>query len=202
MAEQILQLVNGGAHEETKVGSNLLVAAASRVQFVASRADDHGQLFFHEVVDVFHSRIVQEFRRIFGVARDLVEAVDNLGEFLGSEHTSMFERAGMRAAGGQFKRYQSLVIRKRLLPFFKLRVERLAEAAGPHLHNGAFGAILVTLLRKAGPSLRSEFVTLLTSGHFRALKSFSFTIAYREKLKKSQPLRMTIHFSRTRYSLR
>src|ERR1019366_4753022 len=134
MAEQILQLVNGGAHEETKVGSNLLVAAASRVQFVASRADDHGLVFFHEVVDVFHSRIVEEFRRIFGVARDLVESVDNLGQLFGSEHTSMFERAGMRAAGGEFKRYQSLVIRKRLLPFFKLRVERLTEAAGPHLH--------------------------------------------------------------------
>src|ERR1019366_1077977 len=40
--------------------------------------------------------------------------------------------------------------------------------------------------------LRSEFVPLLTFGHFRdALKSFFFTIAYREKLKKSQPLRMT-----------
>src|ERR1019366_9230651 len=110
MAEQILQLVNGGAHEETKVGGNLLIAAASRVQFVASRADDHGQLFFDEVVDVFHSRIVQEFGRIFGVASDLVEAVDDLGQLFGSEHTSMFERAGVCAAGGEFKRYQSLVI--------------------------------------------------------------------------------------------
>ncbi len=114
----------------------MLVAAASRMKLVAGGADDHGQLLFDEVVDVFRSGIVQKFRRILGVARDLVESVDNFGEFLRAEHARVFERAGMRAAGGEFKGEQALVITKRPLPFFELRVERLPEAARPHLHNG------------------------------------------------------------------
>ena len=122
------------AHEEPKVGRNLLVAAAPGVQLVAGGADQRGELLFDEVVDVFGFRIVQEFGVDLSATADFRESSQDFGEFFGGEHAGMFERVGVGAAGGEFEGQQSLIVGKRPLPFFKFGIKRLPEAAGPHLH--------------------------------------------------------------------
>ena len=55
-------LVDRGAHVETQVGRNLLIAAASAVQLVSRVANQCDQLLFDEVVHVFGFAIVEKCR--------------------------------------------------------------------------------------------------------------------------------------------
>ena len=131
-----MQDIDAVAHEEAEVGRNLLVAAASGVQLVASGADQRDELLFDEVVDVFGFRVVEEFQRRFGAVADFSERFCDLGKLFGGQHSGMFESVGVGAAGGEFEGQQPLIVRERPLPFFKFRVKRLPEAARPHLHCG------------------------------------------------------------------
>ncbi len=60
LQQQAGDLVARGAHEQTQVGCDLLVAAASCVQFECGLPDDALQVLFHEVVNVLGLLVVSE----------------------------------------------------------------------------------------------------------------------------------------------
>src|SRR6266550_9061853 len=65
---------------------------------------------------------------------NLLQAAHDVSEFLRREHASMLERAGVGAASLKLVRQKTLIKRERTLPAFELGIERLPEAARPHLH--------------------------------------------------------------------
>jgi hypothetical protein len=103
IGNQVLQDVDAVTHEEAKISCNLFVAAASGVELVAGRADQRGELFFDEVVDVFGFRIVQKLGRRFRSAPDFFQRLHNFGKLSHGKHSRMLERVGVGAAGGEFE---------------------------------------------------------------------------------------------------
>ncbi len=86
------------------------------------------------MVNVFGFRIVEELRFGFGALADFFQRFYDCGKLVGGKHSRVLQGVGVGAAGGEFEGQQPLVVGKRPLPFFKFGVQRLPEAAGPHLH--------------------------------------------------------------------
>ena len=140
IGDQVLQGVDALADEEPEVGCDLFVAAASGVQLVAGGADQRGELLFYEVMDVLGFRIVEKLWIGLGAVGDVSQRFRDFRKFFRGKHTGVLESVGVGTAGGEFERQQPLVVGKRPLPFFKFRVQRLPEAAGPHFHSATSGA--------------------------------------------------------------
>ena len=102
IGNQVLQRVDAVAHEEAKVGRNLLVPAASGVKLIPRCADLHSELLFYEVVNVFGFGIVEKRRVRLGAASDFSQRFHDLGKFFGGKHSGMFQCVRVSAAGGQF----------------------------------------------------------------------------------------------------
>src|SRR5271170_55750 len=106
---QILQRIDALANEESQIGSNLFVAAASSMQLVTAGANQCGELLLDKVVDVLSLRIVEKFWRRFGAPPpNLSQRFDDFRELFRGKHSSMFESTGMSAAGGEFEGQQPL----------------------------------------------------------------------------------------------
>jgi len=130
------------AHIETEIGRNLLVAAAAGVQLEPQRADALGQLQFDKVMNVLGRRIVayQGLARLGCVLfADHIQRRAQLRPFTFSENPGGDQRGGVRLAGGDLTIEKPPVKDNRALPGFKLRIQRLAESAGPH----HYGLLLV-----------------------------------------------------------
>jgi hypothetical protein len=61
----LADFVASGAHVETEVGGDLLVAAASAVQLISGIADQGDQLLLDKVVNVFSFGVVDELARSY-----------------------------------------------------------------------------------------------------------------------------------------
>src|SRR5258708_5030792 len=128
------QLVDIFADEQPQIGGDLFVAAAAGVEFFAGLADQIDELLLHEVMDIFGLVIVQIAGVFLGVPRNSGETFDDPVPLLGGQNSALAQRVRVGAARRQFIEQQLLVKWKRSLPFFKLRIERLPNPAGPHLH--------------------------------------------------------------------
>src|ERR1017187_6774622 len=120
-------LIDCLADEEAHVGSDLLVAAAARVEFEGEWADRLLQPKFYEVVDVFG---------FFGgeVSRgsDLSQSVERRRQLGVGEDACRRDGVGVGLRGQYFLRQQAIVEGERTLPFLELLVQWFAEATGPH----------------------------------------------------------------------
>ena len=121
------------ADEQPKVSRNLLIAATSSVQFVASRADERGQLLFDKVMNIFCFVVVEKGWIRNGATSNFREGFKDFRKLFRRQHSRVFQSVGMGAAGGEFEGQQPLIVRKRPLPFFKFGIKRLPESAGLHI---------------------------------------------------------------------
>jgi hypothetical protein len=124
LVEAVESIVDGSADEETHVGGDLFVAAASRVEFQGKRADLFGEFEFDEVVDVFDLFVCGDVFE-FGYG---TETLLHLEEFFAGENVGGFDGAGVGDAGFYLIREEAVVEGKGALPFLELLVEGFAEA--------------------------------------------------------------------------
>ena len=129
--QQSGDFVAGGAHEETQIGGDLLVAAASGVQFERGLADDLLQVFFDEVVNVLGLFVVQKLQPGYG---ESLQPALHRRVFVRGKNTSREQGFRVRAAGCNLFLEETLIKGKRPLPALEFRIERLSEPPGPHLH--------------------------------------------------------------------
>ncbi len=126
------------ADVEAKIGGDLLVAAAAGVELEAERADALDQLQLDEVMNVFGGWMIAD-ERLAGfrcvVGGDGVERVPRCSAVSRSVRIPAATEGGrVRLAGGDFLGEQPPVKDDGALPCFEFAIERLAKAAGPHLH--------------------------------------------------------------------
>src|SRR5581483_4014476 len=89
------------------------------------------------MMHVLRARISRESgapRAIPALLEHRIEAVANLGELRRGENSRGSQHAGMRLAGGDLLGEKPPVKAEGPLPLLEARIERLAEAARPHLH--------------------------------------------------------------------
>src|SRR5438105_15111155 len=96
------QLVNADADVQAKIGGNLLVAAASAVEFVPRIPDKFDQVFLHEVMNIFSFGV---FMKRWGSSRplsNLFQSLENRNELTRRQDACIRQRASMGAARSQF----------------------------------------------------------------------------------------------------
>src|SRR5580658_170174 len=125
------------ANIEAKVGGNLLIAAAARVKLETERSNLLRQPQLDKMMNVLGRRIVANplFVRIRRkLRRNRVQRPTQLSGFTLGHNPCRAQSRRMCLARGNLLRQQLPVEGQRPLPGFKLRIERLTETAGPHLH--------------------------------------------------------------------
>src|SRR5690242_15697268 len=124
-----LKLVDCVTHKQTQIGSDLLVAAASRVQLEPNISSEFDQTTFEEMMNVFGLAVLHEVWIGFSSMLDVFQSIEQRLQFRCREHTGTRERTSVRAAGGDLLRQESLVEWKRPLPLLEFRIQRPAEPA-------------------------------------------------------------------------
>ncbi len=119
------------AHIQPQAGRNLLVAAAPGVQLVTHLTGQLHQSLLDEVVHIFDCGIV-----ILGhaFAPNLVQSGQGCRKLTLIQNARRCQRGSMCPARRHFVRQQRTVEGERALPLLEVRILRLAETAGPHLH--------------------------------------------------------------------
>ena len=128
------QLIDRGPHVEAQVGGDLLIAAAAAVQLVAGIADQSDQLLLDEVVDVFRLGVVEKLRRCAALS-PICSSPCRMQMSSSADRTpAHMQGVGVRAAGRQLVLQQARSNSNDRCQRLERGVERLAEAARPHLH--------------------------------------------------------------------
>src|SRR6266702_23779 len=128
--------VNLLPNEKPHVSGDLLVAAATRMQLQRKIANLLCELQLHKVMNVFDLAV---FGFVVFYDDNSIEAPQDDREFVRSQDACCGDRLGVRHRCTDLLLDEPRIEGKRTLPFFKRLVQRLAEAAGPHLASGRFG---------------------------------------------------------------
>src|SRR5205823_12956596 len=104
------------------------------VQLQSGVADGCGELLLHEMVNVFRVGVVENSRLGLAARLKFVKAANNGVQLGTGQQSSGSQSTGIGAAGGTLVRQQPAIEIKGALPALELWIERLADAARPHLH--------------------------------------------------------------------
>ncbi len=137
VAQQFLSLRCMLAHVKAQVGRDLLIAAAAGVELQGQLANVRGQFELDEMMHVFGTRIGCQGGAPSAVPAVLehgIQPIAHLGGLGRRQNAGGSEHARVRLAGSNLLGEKPPVKAKGPLPLLKARIERLAEAARPHLH--------------------------------------------------------------------
>ena len=126
------RLVDRSAHEQFKVGRDLVVARARGVEPPGGLADDLRQAMLDMHVNVFERGILDQLAR-FDLLGDLAQSAVDRGGILGREDALTGEHRGVGAAGGDILAPQSLVDRDRGIYLAHHRGRAARKPPAPHL---------------------------------------------------------------------
>ena len=104
------------------------------MKLVAGFPDQRDQLLLNEMVNVLRLVILEKCGRHRRLFADLLQPLQNADQLIGRQNTRGFQSARVRAAAHYFALQQPPVEGERPLPTLEIRIQRLPEPPGPHLH--------------------------------------------------------------------